>query len=445
VKHLALILPLLLLAVAGCEGDFDQRIDDAPTYYTGQGSVGTTINPVQNVAVSGLISIAGVVRQANVTLRPVNLDGTVDWNNNNALGQGISDNLGIYTIYVNDNSYRGPILVEVSGRQTGSIITEGGNPATASSNKFHQMSAGHKLFSVLPYFDAVNVNDVHVSVLTTLAVARCLSFNGSIAGVPGGISSGMFGMACQQVAEFFALTRVRKQAVRDFAISGLAFYNNDMNGWATTALSQVAKNAGVSNVFDFYQGVYDDMLDDGILNASVTTVPNTGIPMPNLSNASLIGDALYLDFMDPSNTERLLGGDNTTVAIGSALEVLITTLNTARDISTVTRDFDLFLRVPAIVEISAGEEARTCILAVKNIPGTQDFHVYGDSAGPCFVDFAWTSSSPLNVSVNSFGRITAAPTAVSGSYNLQLIVGAKIGQTFVTGSPVGYNITVVVK
>ncbi|MDC1142619.1 hypothetical protein OAU50_05975 [Planctomycetota bacterium] len=444
-KKLALVLPLLLLAVAGCEGDFDQRVDDAPVYFTGQGSLGSTINPILDVRVAGVVSIAGVVAQANVTLRPINLDGTVDWDDNNALGQGISDNNGIYTVYVSDTSYRGPILVEVSGKQTGSVITEGANPATADSNPHHHMTASHKLFSVLPYFDAVTVEDVHVSVFTTLAVARALSFDGSVASVTGGISSGLFGMSCQQVAEFFGITRVRKQITRDFANSGLAFTFNELNGWANTALSQVAKDSGVTNVFDFYLGAYNDMLDDGELNASIVTVPNTGIPMPNLSSASLIGNALLNNFMDPLNTERVTGGDNTTIATGGDLDALITTLNTTRDINTVVRAFDLILRVQTLVQLNVGDEVRASIIAVDQIGSSQDVHVYGDSGGPGFVDFVWTSSSPADVSVNAFGRIVVAPTAAFGTYTLQLAISPKAGQTFVTGSTFNETITVVVQ
>lgn len=444
-RKLALLLALLLPVFTGCEGDFDQRIDDAPTYYAGQGSFGSTINPIGSVRVAGVISIAGLVRFANVTLRPINNDGSVDWDENNALGQGVSDGIGIYTVYVNDGSYRGPILVDVSGKQTGSVITEGANPATASSNKFHQMTGSHKLYSVLPYFDGVTVEDVHVSIFTTVAVARCLSFNGSVAGVPGGIADGLFGMCCQQVAEFFGIDRVRKQAVEDFSGSSLAFSNNGISGWASAALSQVAKDAGVVNVFDFYLGLYNDMLDDGQLNASIATVPFSGIPMPNLSNASLIGSALLNNFMAPLNTERVHGGDNTTVATGGTLDTLITTLDTARDVNTVTRDFDLVLRVPTLVELSTGQEFKTNILAVNQIGSAQDFHVYGDSAGPSFVEFNWSSSSPADVFVNQFGRITAAVAATPGTYTLTLTVAPESGQTFVTGTSVGYSVTVVVK
>ena len=438
--RLLAFMGLCVFALSACDGDFDQRQDQAKTQGFGAGSTGTVANPNGSLFIRGTVSTAGAVRDANVMLRPINDDASVDWDDNHALGTTVTFTNGIYQCYLNTADYSGPILVEIRG---GSGVT-GGNPATALSNKFHDMLTGHVLYSVVPFYDGYSVSDVHVTPLTSVAVARGLAWNGSVAGVMGGVSTGMFGLMCQQVAEFFGLTGIRAQQPQDYSASG-SFGSDEDYALVLAALSQLAKDIGVSNVFDFWQGMYEDALDDGELNGSISVVPNTPIAMPDLGVTGVIGAALFNNFMDPNNLERVAGIDNTQVVAGSSLDTLITTLNTTRDIDNAVRTYDHILRVPTTVFMRAGEILKTRVEALDQLGSSINFHPYGDSGGPGFVGFNWTSSSPANVSVQQYGRITVDVAAPPGTYTLTLNVAPLAGQTFVTGFAQGYTIEVKVQ
>ena len=101
--------------------------------------------------------------------------------------------------------------MEVRGQNSPAGRARGANPATGESNKWHDMRDEHVLYSVLPRFVGFSSDNTHVTPLTTFAVGRCLSFNGAIAGVVGGVSAGLFGLCCQQTAEFFAINPVRSK------------------------------------------------------------------------------------------------------------------------------------------------------------------------------------------------------------------------------------------
>ncbi|MBZ0136106.1 MAG: hypothetical protein K8I27_07020 [Planctomycetes bacterium] len=439
-RNLLLCAVLPLLALCACDGDFDQRQDDAETVRAGGGSTGSLSNPTLGEFVRGTVSTGGAVGGATVILRPINPDAGVNWDNNSVLGTGTTFSNGIYHVYMLNDSYRGPILVEVRG---GGGAT-GGNPATSASRKLHDMDSPHVLYSVVPLFDGYSVTQVDVSPLTSVAVARCLSLDGSIAGVTGGISTGMFGLMCQQTAEFFGLGRIRARIPSDYAASG-AFGNDDLYGRVMAALSQLAKNIGVINVFDFYAGLYEDALDDGELNGSIAVVPNTPIAMPDLGQAGLIGSALRDDYMDPLNLERATGGDNTQITTGGPVDLLITALDAVRDIDNAVRDYDNVVRVVGSVTVAQGGTYQTRIEALDQIGGGIDFHPYGDSAGPSFVEFNWVSSSPVNVSVQPYGLITVNPAAPKGTYTLTLTIQPLAGQTFVTGPTEVHTVKVKVK
>ncbi|MCB9894049.1 MAG: hypothetical protein H6839_06365 [Planctomycetes bacterium] len=430
-------LVLCVIALSACTGDFDQRQEKAKTQGFGASSIGTAANPENSRYIRGAVSTAGSVRDANVILRPILDDGSVDLDDNNVLGNTVTFSNGIYQAYLTNPAYRGPILVEVSG---GAGVT-GANPATALSNRFHDMLGGHKLYSVVPNYEGYNIVDVNVTPLTSVAVGRCLSFDGSIAGVVGGISTGMFGLCCQQVAEFFGIDGVRALMPKDFSASG-SFGSGDAYAYVLAALSQVAKDIGVTNAFDFWQGLYEDALDDGELNGSISIVPNTPISMPDLTAAGLIGSALFNNYMDPNNLERKGGVDNTNVTAGSALDVLITTLDTSRDINAVVRTYDLILQVPLSLNMVRGQIHESRIQALDQLGTTIHFNPYGDSGGPSFVEFAWSSSSPANVSIQQFGRITVDAAATKGKYTLTLTVQPLAGQTFVNGPTKTFSITV---
>lgn len=439
---LVLLLPLLLFSA--CNGDFDQREEVADTIGPGGGSTGTVANPNQSTFVRGVATIAGAVRNAIVILRPVNLDGSVDWNDANALGQGLTFFNGIYQISVLDASYRGPILVEIRGQNTIGTVSDGGNPATASTQKFHVMAPGHVMYSVLPYYEGKSSGDTHVTPFTTFAVMRALAFDGSIAGVTGGISAGLFGLTCQQTARFFGIGQVRAAQPADFSVSG-SFGPDVLQSYAITALSQLARDIGVANVWDFWLGLANDGADDGIANGSIGFVPNTGVLMPDLTQASLIGDALLNNYLAPGNVDRLFGGDSTGLVAGSDLDQLIAALNNARNINTVTVDYDFVFRAPEVIDTTRSAVVRTSVLACQRIGQSTQFHPFGDSAGPSFVGFNWVSSSPANVTVQPFGRIVISPVAPNGDYTLTLTVQPLAGQTFVTGFTRSYAIVVKVR
>lgn len=424
----ALCVLYCALALAGCNGDFDQRQEVAKTQGFGASSVGTVVNPDYSIFIRGTVSSGGAVKGAFVTLRPVLADGSVDWADANALGTGITFDNGIYQVYLNNHSYRGPILVEIKG----GAGVKGANPATALTSKFHDMRSDHVFHTVVPFYDGYSVSLVDASPLTTAAVARCLAFDGSIAGVQGGISTGLFGLVCQQVAEFFGLDRIRGAVPADYAASGL-FGSADYYGRVLAALSQVAFNLGVANTFDFWAGMRLDALDDGELNGSIGLVPNTPVAMPDLGGANLIGTALRDDFMDPLNLERLAGGDNTQIVAGSTLDDLINLLDTVRDVDTAVRTYDLTVRVPGTLALPRGSVHQTRVAALDQIGTSINFHPYGDSAGPSFVEFAWVSSSPANVSVQQYGRISVDAAAPPGRYTLTLTIQPAAGQTYVTG------------
>ncbi|MCA8914033.1 MAG: hypothetical protein KDB90_01375 [Planctomycetes bacterium] len=426
-----------MIALSACTGEFDQRQDKANTQGFGAGSVGTVANPETSRYIRGGVSMAGAVRDANVILRPILADGSVDLDDNHALGNTVTFANGIYQAFLTDKTYRGPILVEVSG---GTGVT-GANPATALSNRWHDMLAGHKLYSVVPFYQGYNISDVDVTPLTSVAVARSLSFDGSVAGVLGGVSTGMFGLCCQQVAEFFGLGGIRALMPKDFAASG-SFGSAELYAYVIAGLSQVAKDIGVTNVFDFWQGLYEDALDDGELNGSISIVPNTPISMPDLGTAALLGDALFNNYMDPNNLERRGGVNNTQVAAGSLVDTLITALNTSRDIDTAVRAYDLVLLVPLSLNMVRGEIYASRIEALDQIGSSISFHPYGDSGGPSFVEFAWSSSSPANVSIQQYGRITVDAAATKGQYTVTLTVQPLAGQTYVTGPTKTFNIAV---
>jgi hypothetical protein len=428
-----------MFALGACSGDFDQRRDEARTIGPGQGSTGTIANPNTGLFVRGVASVGGSVVDAFVTLRPINPDASVNWDDASILGTGTTFGTGVYQVSVNDGNYRGPILVEVRGGGN----ARGGNPATAISQKFHTMRSDHAMYSVVPVFEGYSVTRVDVSPFTTIAVARCLAFDGSIAGVNGGIAAGMFGLVCQQVAEYFGLDRVREVIPNDYAASGV-FGNSDLAGRVMAALSQLARNIGVANVFDFYAGLWLDTRDDGVLNGSIGLVPGTPAAMPDLSAPGILGAALHDDFMDPFNLERVTGGDNTQIATGGAVDLLITHLDSIRDINDAVRAYELVLRIETALTIAAGGVHATRIIALDRIGSSIEFHPYGDSAGPSFVEFAWVSSAPAVLSVQDYGRITVDASAPAGHYTLSLTVQPAAGQTFVTGPVTTYTINIYV-
>lgn len=426
-RKLLLLSVIPMLALCACDGDFDQRQEQAETIGAGGGSTGSLANPNLKFFIRGTASTGGSVADATVILRPINPDASVDWDDNNALGTGVTFSNGIFQIYMVDGRYQGPILVEIRGGG----IAKGGNPATAVSNKYHAMTSAHVLYTVVPMFDGYSVVRVDATPLTTVAVARSLAFDGTIAGVTGGIATGMFGLVCQQTAEFFGLDRIRERIPVDYAASG-SFGNEDLYGRVMAALSQLAKDVGVTNVFDFYLGMYQDALDDGELNGSIAVVPNTPIAMPDLGQANLLGNALLNNYMDPLNLERTRGGDNTQISTGGSVDNLITFLDTARDIDNAVRTFDTTVRVENTIRLSQGDTYQTRVAAMDYLGGT-DFHPYGDSAGPSFVEFNWSSSSPGNISVAPFGLITVNAAAPDGTYTLTLTIQTLAAQTFVTG------------
>lgn len=441
---ISLALCLLSLAtVPACEGDFDQQVEEAKSQGPGSGSTGSIVNPDAKF-VRGFVSTGGAVRNAVVTLRAINDDGSIDLDEARVLGTGFTFNNGIYQVNIRRNGYRGAVLVEVRGQNTLAVPTDNGNPATARTNKFHLMEPGHVLYSVLPYFDGYSNGDTHVTPLTTVAVMRSLSFDGSIAGVQGGISMGMFGLMCQQVAGHFGLDAVRAKTPTDFSLSG-GLPGDQTYAYVLAALSQVAKNLGVANVNDFWLGMAEDARDDGVLNGSIGYVPNTAVTMPDLSAASLIGAALFNDYLDPNNLERVPGKNNTEIGVGSTLDLLIAHLNTARNINASVHDYELTVRVPNDLTLSQGETAYTHTTVLKRIGNGTKFHPFGDSAGPGFVEFDFVSGSPANVDVQPFGRIVVNPLAVDGDYTITLTVRPRIGQTFVTGPLDTYSFTVRVR
>ncbi|GIK52220.1 MAG: hypothetical protein BroJett014_11930 [Planctomycetota bacterium] len=434
-KRLA-TLQLLLLAtlVAACNGDFDQRVDVAKVIGEGAESTATTVNPSGGVFVRGTVSLGGAVRFAQVTLRPVRSDGSIEFDDTKALGSTTTFDNGIYQAIVRDPSYRGPIVVEVRGQNVAGVVSDGGNPATFTTQKFHIMTAGHVLYSVLPMFDGYSAGSVDVTPLTTCAVTRGEFY--------GGVSAGMFGIMSQNVAQFFGLGALRGRVPVDFASSG-SFGKDWTYAYVLAALGQVARNIGVSNVWDFYLGMSRDCRDDGMLNGSIGLVPNTGIAMPDLSAANILRDALFNDYLAPGNIDRLRAPDNTSIAAGGDLDNLLTALTPARNINGFTYTYDFVLRVPGTVRVAPGQEYATRIFAVEYYGGIA-LETYGDSGGPGFVDYQFVSSSPANVSVSSFGRIVVPLGATPGTYTVTVNIAPAIAQTFVSGAASSHVITVVV-
>jgi hypothetical protein len=441
-RRAGLLLALCMVVLAGCEGDFDQRIDEAGTQGPGDGSTGSIVNPDSNF-VRGFASTGGAVRNAVVTLRPINDDGSIDFTEAGLLGTGFTFSNGIYQVSLR-RQYRGPILVEIRGQNTLAVPSDVGNPATARTEKFHPMNPGHVMYSVLPHYDGYSTGDTHVTPLTTVAVMRGLSFDGSIAGVQGGVGMGMFGLMCQQVARYFGLERIRAVSPTDFALSG-GLPGSKNYSYVLAALSQAAKDLGVANINDFWLGMSQDAFDDGVLNGSIGYVPNTAVPMPDLSAASLIGDALFNNYLDPNNLERIPGTDNTEVTPGSTLGQLVTHLDTARDINAIALDYELTVRIPDDMTLTQGDIVYTRTTVLKRLGNGTNFHPFGDSGGPGFVEFDFVSSSPANVDVQPFGRIVVNPLAPDGDYTITLNVSPRAGQTFITGPSDSYSFNVRVR
>lgn len=431
----------LFALASACTGDFDQRVDEARQISGGGGSTGTLPNPKGDLFIRGVISTAGTVRNASVTLRRVFTDGSVNWDDADILGAGISFSNGIYQLTLYDDDYRGPILVEVRARANS--VTEGANPATAVSNKYHRMDSSHYLYSVVPMFDGYSVENVHVTPLTTAAVMRGMSFDGSIAGVTGGVGTGMFGLMCKQVAEFFGLNYIRARLPRDFAKSG-SFGDQTLYSHVLAALAQVAKDAGVSNYWDFWLGMALDAGDDGELNGSIAFVPNTGVVMPDLSQSALIGNAL-MNYLDPSNSERVISTTSNSAGPSTSLGQLVAVLDSARTMGSGTVVYDTNLRLPGSITIGDGGEAQTFIITLDQLGSGINFEAYGDSAGPSFVEYLWSSTAPGMVDVQDYGRITVAPGTPNGNYTLNLTIRPAIGQSYVTGPQSNHTVTVKVR
>ena len=429
-KRLPFVLILLLLAA--CNGDFDQRVDIARKIGTGGESIGSTTNPAAGPFITGAITTGGAFRTGLVTLRRVRDDGQIDFDDARVLGVSISLNNGGYQVNLRDGTYRGPIVVEVRGHDTVDVQTTGSNPATAVSNLTQVMTEDHVFYSVAPNFDGKSIFGVNVTPLTTFAVTRGQYY--------GGVSAGMFGLMCQQTAEFFGLDGIRQNLPQDFC-NTLSFGTDFKYGCVMATLSQVAANIGVANIFDFYLGMAQDGRDDGLLNGSIGFVPNTGVLMPNLSAPNFLGAALEDDYLAPGNLEAVVDFDSTNAVAGSTLREIIDALDAPRNINNVTRAYDFVVRVPSFLEIAAGNEYSPRVFALDQIDGPS-FEAYGDSGGPSFVDFNFVSSSPGNVSIQPFGRIVAAVGAAAGDYTITLTVQPAPAQTFVTGDVFTFTFTV---
>jgi hypothetical protein len=434
-RRLILAVPLLAIALAACSGDFDQRVEIARKIGEGVESIGSTVNPEGGTYVSGTVSVGGVVRYARVTLRRVRPDGSIDLDDSRVLASTVTGDTGGYHATLRDTTYRGPIVVEVRG-QDGAIQAEGANPATSRTALLHPMRGYHTLNGMLPYFDGYSVGDVHVTPLTTCAIARSQFL--------GGQSAGMYGMCGLQVAQSFGLQAIRMLLPHDLCGSGTPG-NSEAYGYLVATLSQVARNAGATNVFDFYEGLTRDFLDDGISNGSIGLIPNTGITMPDLTMAGVLYDALFNDYLAPGNVDRFRGfPDNTNVPPGD-IAGLLNALTLARDVNGFTYGYDFTLRVPTAVVVARGSEFATRVFAVDQYGQSTILETLGDSGGPCFVDYQFVSSSPVNVSVATFGRITVPMGAAVGTYNVTLTVTPAAAQTFITGPTQIFNITVEVR
>jgi hypothetical protein len=442
-RQLLPVLVVLMLLLAGCEGSFDQRLEDARSIFPGETSTGTVPNANTDVFLRGVVHTAGVVRNAAVVLRPVDNTGNIDWNDDNILGAGTTFANGVFHVSVQNRGYRGTILVHVHSQLGSAGVSDGGNPATAVSQPFHTMQPGHMLLGAVPYFDGGTAFDVVVTPLTTVAVMRGLAFDGSIAGVNGGLSAGMFGMCSQQVAAFFGLPRIFKRLPRDF-VNPPGVGDDLMQAYVLAALSQLAKDIGVANVFDYWLGMALDAADDGVLNGSIGFVPNTSILMPDLQVAGLLGTTLRDNYMDPANLERRGAINNTQITPGGRLDTLITFLDTSRDINLHTEEYDFVFRVPDELHLRPGASFQTRVLAAARVDGQAEFNPLGDSAGPGFVLFDWVSSAPGVVDVSAGGVVTVDDAAAPGEYILTLTVEPRAAQGFVAGPTQTHTIPVTV-
>ena len=160
---LAASFVVLAFALSACDGTFDQRVEVARTISSGSGSTATNPNPANGLFVRGTVSIGGAVKNALVMLRPVNDDGSIDFDDSHALGVTVTFANGIYQAIIRDKTYRGPIVVDVRGQNVGGVVSQGANPATSTTDQWHEQTSGHTLYGVLPSFEGKQAGDVNVT------------------------------------------------------------------------------------------------------------------------------------------------------------------------------------------------------------------------------------------------------------------------------------------
>jgi hypothetical protein len=190
--------------------------------------------------------------------------------------------------------------------------------------------------------------------------------------------------------------------------------------------------------------MFDDASDNGQLDGSIGFVPNTGVAMPDLGQANLLGNALFDDYLDPANIERRVGVTNLEVSPGSELDLLIDALNSARTIGSVSFSYELCVRVPKNLALKPGASYQTRTLALERIGLEPAFEPYGDSSGPSFVSFAWAPSNP-GITISPEGLLSIGPAVPKGRYTVALTVSPAPAQTFVTGPALNFSFVVEVK
>ncbi|MCA8938690.1 MAG: hypothetical protein KDB07_02695 [Planctomycetes bacterium] len=402
-KRLA-IASIALLALMACgEGSFDQRMRaDVDELRDGAFDFVNT-NPGSGFGnVIGDVSTGGPATFARVTLHAVSLDGVIDWDVNNALGDSFSSGIfGEFDVTMR-REYSGPIIVSAVGAELSGQKASYGSPSRAESNPRFDFAAGDELVGYVLDYPFVT-DAIVVSPLSTLVVERAQFL--------GGVSSGNLALAAQQVGVIFGLEDARDRRPDNIMNQGGLRETLEEN-LAFAAISQIAKDFGVADAA-IWRALRLDMRDDGELNASFATIDGSEAALPALNNANVLGAILTDRMLALGNDDNRTGVNAGNLPSNPPLNEAIQRLNAPRSAAmTMPPMTDLVVHTP-VLTLKAGQMTS---LGVRGFERRgEKFWMLFSSDGPTVATVSYSADRPADVSFPHPGIVAVSAGVASGT------------------------------
>ena len=265
----------------------------------GENNAGDKSNEGTNGSTAGIITgqaIKGPISGGTVTAYAVS-DGVTG----SALGTAITDSTGNYSLSIKD--YNGPVFLEITG---GSYTDE-----ATGKTIYLPLTAGFGLKAVVDNVSAGSAVQSQITPLTTMAAARAQN-------MPGGLTASNILAANQQISSHFGGIDILNTQPINPLVPGSASEasENAINyGLILAGLSQQTKTLGVSNPFDLFNALAQD-LSDGICDgkSGMEDVKLSGFPMNPAIGSILLAAAINTFAQDTTRNLSAATASDTLIA-----------------------------------------------------------------------------------------------------------------------------------